>query len=911
MQQKDPVIRFIQTEAYRKAKEAMTGKKFLHAETGWLTVGQGTRHETSFAKNPDGTITASKPEALRTPLSARKSHESVFTQSWNELRATAYTILMQETGRIWRDADQSFSSVTHPDEENEEVIQERFKRISIASRAIAASLGNGYVTNPEILGNWKLRKLAGDDVAKLAVKVCGQRATVEHLNAVVRNRREIEDAYRQNPNATTLWAATQACQLEPDDHPTAPEIIDRARSILRQHIPAAATHAEPNIWQTFSSLSRQFVKEEMPHAENCANVAVLAWKAKAIPSYTASRCLPHIHCHDEDQTEIALAYIRISAKLRTKQKRLARPFLIDGIVQEKRARPNTTVEQWETIITKLHAQVPPQETKKRRRDKRRASQPETAAAKIAKQKQEENELSAHIDRLAERTGNAVTILETPNRVQVKTKGQKQPLLDLWRNSDGTISVSGETYPPELTDLPDPANIDATGPGVPTTQGAFEQAVLDAADTIAGKRNARKLTNLAIARWQKDVKFSKRNFDQNTDRRLAQSIARLIEPATAQLCQKATGGLSLNNYNTTVHWANFLPELCRTNPGITALAFITPKVAGHRFNHPGQLIDAMKAETATARITPGEWKFIAKLPPETVRAAHNMRDGNARSQPEEQQCEDALTALRTMAKAGTILNAENAERLVQVKPWHTLRYFRLVAIDRTHTESYQAEQKLAVLVCKHLHQGHPPPTREQIMDIGDYIRNLNGRPLEVKTLKGAIKASIKWHHQVNQENAQREWNRRLTENDGKYESWNCLLEEQEVLGHRFVSLKDSKALFDEGKAMRHCVGISHHAADCAAGTARIFSVYRNGTHYGTTRITASGQIWLETETRTFYNGAPPDDMKNAAQTLAQLYSKAQQAEGYGWQTSETKQEPGYEMQYPSSGAGYQTGNLVAT
>lgn len=909
MRQKDPVIRFIQTEAYRKAKEAMTGKKFLHAEPGQLTVGQGTRYETTFAKNPDGTITASKPEALRNPLSARKSHESVFTQSWNELRATAHTILMQETSRIWREANQSFISVTGMDEEGEEATQERFKRISVASRAIAASLGNGYVTNPEILGNWKLRKLAGEDTAKLVVKVCGQRATIEHLNAVIRNRREIEEAYRQNPNATTLWAATQACQLEPDDHPTAAEIIDRARSILRQHLPTDSTYAEQSIWQTFSALSRRFVKEEMPHAENCANAAVLAWKAKAIPSYTASRYLPRIHCHNEEQTEIALAYIKVSAKPRINQKRLARPYLIDGIIQEKRRRPNTTVEEWETIITKLHAQVPPQETKKRRRDKRRSRQPETVAAKIAKQKLIENELSAHIDRLAEMTGNAVTILETPASVQVKIRGQKEPLMKLWRNSDGTISVSGETYPPELTDLPDPANIDASGPGVPTTQGAFEQAVLDAADTRVGKA-ARKLTNLAMTEWQKEVKFSKRNFDQNTDRRLAQSIARLIEPDTAQLCQQATGGLSLNNYNSTVRWAKFLHELIRTNPGITALTFLTPEVAGRRFNHPGQLIDAMKSETSKAGITPGQWKFLAKLPPETVRAAHNMRDGHARSQPQEQHCEDALTALRTMANAGTILSAENAERLIQAKPWYTLRYLRLSAIDRTHTVSYQAEQKLAVMVCKHLHQGHPPPSREQIMDLGDYIRNLNGRALAVKTLKGAIKASIKWHHQVNQEIAQREWNRRITENDGKYESWNCLLGEQEVLGYRFASLQDAKELFDEGKAMRHCVGISHHAADCAAGTARIFSVYCNGKHYGTTRITASGQIWLETETRTLYNGAPPDDMKNAAQTLAQIYTKAQQAEGYGWQKSETKQEPGYEAQSLSAGASYQTRTLVA-
>ena len=902
MKQQDPVIRFIETEGYHHVKAALSGTKFIEYEPGRLTVGAGTGYETVFRRGPDGIISASDPARLNTRLNARKSIESVFAHAWGSITHQAELMLIQQAQlRIWEPKqERGFRIAFHEaDPEGWERAMKEQKRHQAASRTarhIAAGLGNGYVRQPVAFGSHYLKLLAGREQAAQVCRIAGRAATLNQLNTLIRHREPIEAAYQESPNAATLWLALRGEQHEPESPPlTAAGIIGESREILMQEF--RGKNPDPAIWDSFLNLNHLFIRQEMPDLREAARAAAELKDTDIVPSYSALKSLRRLpgFCRDNREGAPLRAYLRLSAKPGISQSRLSSYQVTAAIMEQSyQDRDPVSEEEWIPRIESIMAVAEPDEKPARRR-RRRTESPAAAAAdgKEARSRQKQARLEAMIPELERLCDGAVQVVVSPadGTIEARVRGGHgdKPALSLRRAPDGRIRAAGELCPEGLIQLPSPENEGAEA-GMPTVLGSFQYYALEAAAGLAGTRDARQLSNLALRRWeQSESEFGRNNLDRHHNRRIRQALLALIDPEPARLCQELSGGLSLRNYNAAVLWRRALPDLARTNPGIAALALLSAQDDGgdpEPVNHPGQLVEAVKREingNGNGRLSPAEWKFLAQLPPESVCAAHNRPDHGRE--------EDALRALRTISRAGADPGPAGIAELLRFDAWHMIYLPFFKKHDEQSLRIQEAMERVARLLCAHLAGGGNSPTENEKHDLADYVRQtaMAGEPLSAKTLKGALKASRRWHQEQNRRNAQKDWSERLAERKGRYRLWNCLVGEQEVAGYRFLPLTDEKALFWEGKEMRHCVGSEGHTADCAEGRSRIFSVNQNGRHLGTTRLSAVGQAWLEQETRTAHNGAPKNGMKEAAQHLARIYTKAQGRAPADWNRSWSRQE----------------------
>jgi len=97
----------------------------------------------------------------------------------------------------------------------------------------------------------------------------------------------------------------------------------------------------------------------------------------------------------------------------------------------------------------------------------------------------------------------------------------------------------------------------------------------------------------------------------------------------------------------------------------------------------------------------------------------------------------------------------------------------------------------------------------------------------------------------------------------------------------VALNTAGALFEEGRAMSHCV--SSYASDCAAGSSRIYSIQKNGARVSTMQLqaefdgqTAAFKGWRDIQNRGAHNAAIVFSAVEFCRSVAKAATEASQA-----------------------------------
>ena len=99
------------------------------------------------------------------------------------------------------------------------------------------------------------------------------------------------------------------------------------------------------------------------------------------------------------------------------------------------------------------------------------------------------------------------------------------------------------------------------------------------------------------------------------------------------------------------------------------------------------------------------------------------------------------------------------------------------------------------------------------------------------------------------------------------SWTSALGACEIAGIQVVPLTTSRMLWEEGRAMQHCV--STYASQCASGAYRIFTLVAQ-TERATLGITEVAGRWKVDQVRGVANGSVSVHMKAVAKSVAHAY-----------------------------------------
>lgn len=877
------ILDFIDTEGHRRAADQMAGIRFMESTPNGLVVGQGTKDQVKFTLNPDGTLSAQPAAALNAPINPTHKTHSPFTIAWHSIIEEAYSRLHHAVRAI-----APIEDWMHQGEE-ETRRGPLPRKLNQTALAIAAQSGRGYVRDPHRLGIHEIRKLAGTGSLSMTCRIFGYAATLSDLNTFIRNRDRLTEAYRRQPNAAILYARIPR-HGHGEPWPEPETMIEQAQhefnAVLRRIGPQF--DADPQTaWNSFLRLSVRFAREAGDrHWEPAVKTACDAAEAGVTPSYTAATAIKNAYAIIPERCALNRPFIRESAQKGVHQGRLAQQYqlLMNPLTGDGPPAVNPETP-WNELLRRARIESAsldevPQTLKMRRHRKaaqpaRRNPSPEERKSRMERNLLLEEQLAVIAAGMKDAADGAVRILRDDHRVRVIRRDRQEPALTVTRAPNGALSIHGPGYEHRLTTLPDPDQPE-DDPQRPTVRGAFQQQVIAMAHRHTGARYARQLANLALRQWAEDEAYRQRNFDQCLDQQLAQAIAGLIDPETAGLCRRITGRLALQHYNNAARWAGFLPELSRTNPGVAAIAFLDHRIEGREFNHPGQMITAVKQTAGRqadgAPLTPGQWSFIAGMPAATVCAAFRNHDGDD----PDFDLYDYSAGPNSAGRAMTMLKAMATVRTVMNPGQIALLQRSIDTIEQSCPPKSSIFRQAAIILCRDLAAGASIPDDAQMREIGDYLAGqIREQQTEItaRTVKGLLKASARWHRRIMAQRMEHEWRHRLERNNGRYAAWNDLLGAVSLNGFEFAPITDAFALLEEGYAMNHCVGYAGYEEQCIRGDSRIFSVRHDGARAATVQLSRQDGQWRQEQTRGKHNAPADDSLTEAAETLAGIYQQA--------------------------------------
>ena len=133
-------------------------------------------------------------------------------------------------------------------------------------------------------------------------------------------------------------------------------------------------------------------------------------------------------------------------------------------------------------------------------------------------------------------------------------------------------------------------------------------------------------------------------------------------------------------------------------------------------------------------------------------------------------------------------------------------------------------------------------------------------------------SRKWHAELNKVELQEKIQKELKERKGYVRNWNTLVDERSYsINDKQIDIKPITSvinLFEEGKAMSHCVAT--YDDHCVVGRSKIFQIYVDGEHVATTELRKRGNEWRAVQTRGKHNQKPPEEALLAARELSKEY-----------------------------------------
>ena len=208
------IQRFIQQHLYGAAATSDRKFEFILAQPGdnptevIVQKGPGQVQE-RFRKMPDGTI-ESVGDILRTEI-----RSNIFKDAWSEIADGENTRITRKLEEMLGLRDSHDWMNTNQEEENRNPGTQQLRKLlesrkveklaSSTAKSIRNFLVGGQLRNPTAAGNAKLWGMMGGDNIALTLKVAGSHATWADFNICMKHRTEVEEAYRQNANATTFW----------------------------------------------------------------------------------------------------------------------------------------------------------------------------------------------------------------------------------------------------------------------------------------------------------------------------------------------------------------------------------------------------------------------------------------------------------------------------------------------------------------------------------------------------------------------------------------------------------------------------------------------------------------------------------------------------------------------------------
>lgn len=148
----------------------------------------------------------------------------------------------------------------------------------------------------------------------------------------------------------------------------------------------------------------------------------------------------------------------------------------------------------------------------------------------------------------------------------------------------------------------------------------------------------------------------------------------------------------------------------------------------------------------------------------------------------------------------------------------------------------------------------PGVTTSIDEIIDMLVNAPDRFNAVLSFAGALAAADRWHKELAaRQNEERFLRQYGIEFDHQID-YAPLSNEGQVGGLTFTALRSGLDLFEEGRAMRHCVGV--YIRDVLLGSSRIYSITSNGARVATLELSpAPGGRYALAQVKAHCNGKP--------------------------------------------------------
>lgn len=126
---------------------------------------------------------------------------------------------------------------------------------------------------------------------------------------------------------------------------------------------------------------------------------------------------------------------------------------------------------------------------------------------------------------------------------------------------------------------------------------------------------------------------------------------------------------------------------------------------------------------------------------------------------------------------------------------------------------------------------------------------------------------------------RRWQAREARRRRRGPTWVSLLPTKTIGQFELTPLQSDLALWDEGVAMRHCVG--RYTEDCCSGELRVFSAteLHSGKRVATIALQWTAEGWQIYAVRGYANADPPARVVTVAARLAKLYSASSEFVGH--------------------------------
>ena len=903
----------ITTQGFHAAQEKVKDMRLFSSTDHTFTFGPNTPYEATITINPDGSLQLGEDtkEICISPNSASATGRRPFRRIWGEIEHAAYQAIKQLIEHTFPDID------GHPYVYEEPTGQRRTSPHNLmvtTSVSARSTTGHGFLKMPQAVGNAALIKFLGKDKVSLTLSLTGPRATLHDFNVVSRNSELFVQANSLNPNAFHIWYRHSRPTFQAAVHLTPDSIVQEAREILAH----AAGPLDPTrhdlIWQAATRLNPTAVKNYTENVKNLASLAAMAFNAKANPSYSAIKALTNPYMTPQCLPAPLISAFITTSEAATKDRRKTQKQLVSefhDIVKLIQQKPPAAAQKTNQTIKRLSNLSPdimiPWDQLTRMFPMEHAAnlyniirKPEKRTKPPSPKKPQQSRRARWQDLQHLITGpsrdfilsvltNSLTLPSEPGAsIELRTARQPEPLMKISKGPDGQLICQQNGYHLDSQQLPHPLQPSAVaymwttrGLMASTAAPRITKFIADNWDSFRPREGLTPPTNRAVKllvhHWASVLSQESPHNHQTEDQlsaNLLESVSSLIDPEIHRLTDAIFNNVNTRNYNLTIRAKPLLIQLIQTNPGaITWAMNHCPET--HNLHHPGQVITETKKSLCQAGLLPSSWKTATKVPAPTMAAIIKSA----------QNPTNAAYALNQIAFAHAIPSPRVASRIAVMEPLpHTVP-----VNPNSDTPQARTVQRFITLLCRQsqdiLTENPDDTTQRELLEhanqAADYVEYLasTGHELTHTTWKALIKATNRWHRDLDEIPIHHQWQYLLEDQQDQYWEWDsAIVDPVTTREYTVTPLTSEYDLYQESLRMSHCV--INYGQPCSSGASRIFSISQHGNHVATSQIAHRNRSWTPIQTKGYRNHPVPDEIIKVMTEIANKYQQALSLPGQG-------------------------------